>query len=220
MAGVAPKVASLVRIKRTAERADWEARCLELTVTSVNMQKRTFVGAGIGGGRYRVWKLVNTPWSDIEEVLMDKSNRSKRGVGDTAGIRKRKARPTAAPLRHVHNPNPASGIGNDDAGAGGGGAGSSSGPAVVDLDEAAPPPSLIERDLSPVFRALHLADKLAAAVAWCTSQGADTVAELVEAQEVDNLLAALALLPIKHTLLKQRLQAMQMPVAHGLPVGN
>ena len=95
---------------------------------------------------------------------------------------------------------------------GGGGAGSSA-------NAETEPSSLIERELSPLFHYLHIADKIAAAVKWCVDQGADTIEELILADAIDDMLATLHLKPIKLTNLKNRLLASQV-VVQGMPVAS
>ena len=135
-----PKVHNLVRLIRLG-RDDWEARELEVTVTSVNVENQTFCCIGIDaktradrGKDPKHWRMTRQPWSEIHAVLMDKSDRSERGVGDTFGARRKRPRTTAATASG--GAGSSSGAVNLAAGAAAAasGAGSSSDAVVVDLD--------------------------------------------------------------------------------------
>ena len=255
-----PKVHNLVRLIRLG-RDDWEARELEVTVTSVNVENQTFCCIGIDaktradrGKDPKHWRMTRRPWSEIDAVLMDKSDRSKRGVGDTCGARRKRPRTTAATASGGAGSSSGAVDFAAGAAAAASGAGSSSDAVVVDLDteEGATggtagssfgavdiatgaagggggagssanaetePSSLIERELSPLFHYLHIADKLAAAVKWCVNEGADTIEELIMADAIDDMLATLHLKPIKLKNLKNRLLASQV-VVQGMPVAS
>jgi hypothetical protein len=183
---VTPRVGQRVRLSDRG-RSTWDQSWREVNITSVNPAKQTFCAHGIGwtNSPHKPFSIRSVPYADIETVVGTATSK-RRGVGDTFGAKPKRRR------RNIF----------------GRGRGLPSNDSVdeveVEVEAGYELGSCLDEDLSAVLAKIKQSEKLPAAISWCEEQGADELAEVVQADGfLDLFLDALALKPIKRSLLRK-----------------